>query len=62
VITGIVTADREATVPLSVWDGHPRTILVEAADTDPLIGMSLLYGYDLHIQAIDGGNVTLQRL
>ncbi|MGH7966405.1 MAG: hypothetical protein ACRERD_32030, partial [Candidatus Binatia bacterium] len=24
------------------WDGTPRNILVEAADTDPLVGMALL--------------------
>jgi clan AA aspartic protease len=45
-----------------VWDGEPRNILVEAADTDPLIGMGLLYGHDIHIQAVDGGPVTIERL
>lgn len=49
----------EATV---VWDGQPRRVAVDAADTDPLIGMSLLYGYELTIQAIDGGNVTIKEL
>jgi clan AA aspartic protease len=49
----------EATV---VWDGQPRRIAVDAADTDPLVGMSLLYGYELVIQAIDGGNVTIKEL
>jgi clan AA aspartic protease len=45
-----------------VWDGEPCSILIEAADTDPLVGMSLIYGYELLIQAIDGGTVTLSRL
>jgi clan AA aspartic protease len=45
-----------------VWDGALRNILVEAADTDPLIGMGLLYGHDIHIQAVDGGPVTIQQL
>ncbi len=45
-----------------VWDGQSRSILVEAADTDPLIGMSLLYGHDIHIQAVDGGRVTIEQL
>ena len=45
-----------------IWDGQPRNIPVEAADTDPLVGMSLLYGYEWHIQAIDAGTVTISRL
>jgi len=44
------------------WDGAPRNILVEAADTDPLVGMGLLYGHDIHIRAVDGGHVTIQNL
>lgn len=45
-----------------VWEGQPRPVLIEAADTDPLVGMSLIYGYELLIQAIDGGVVTLRRM
>jgi clan AA aspartic protease len=45
-----------------IWDGAPRTILIEAADTDPLIGMALVKGYDLHIEVRDGGAVALQAL
>ena len=45
-----------------VWDGQPRPVLIEAVDTAPLVGMSLIYGYELLIQAIDGGIVTLRRL
>lgn len=26
------------------WDGVLRNVLIEAADTDPLVGMGLLYG------------------
>lgn len=37
------------------WDGKPRNILVEAADTDPLVGMALLAGHDLRIQVVEGG-------
>jgi clan AA aspartic protease len=49
----------EATV---VWDSMTRRIAVDAADTDPLIGMSLLYGYELTIQAVEGGHVIIQAL
>ena len=45
-----------------IWDGTPRNILVEAADTDPLIGIALLYGHDLHMQVIEGGSVLIERL
>ncbi|WP_219729904.1 hypothetical protein [Sodalinema gerasimenkoae] len=45
-----------------IWDGEYRNIPVNEAETDPLIGMSLLYGYDLQIQAIDGGRVTIEAL
>jgi clan AA aspartic protease len=42
-----------------IWNGTPRHVLAEAANTDPLVGMTLLYGHDLHIEAIDGGQVTI---
>ena len=45
-----------------IWDGQPRTVETDAADTDALIGMSLIYGYELRIQALDGGRVTLETL
>ena len=46
----------EATV---LWDGQPRSVEADAADTDILVGMSLLYGRDLRIHAVDGGTVTI---
>jgi hypothetical protein len=36
--------------------------LVEAADTDSLVGMALLYGHDLHMQVIEGGSVVIEPL
>ena len=45
-----------------IWDGVPRGVLVEAAETEPLLGMRLLYGFNINIQAIDGGRVTVKRL
>lgn len=42
-----------------VWDGGPRTIEVEAADTDPLVGMRLLERYSLRIDVVSGGPVTI---
>lgn len=49
----------EATV---IWDGRPRRVAVDEADTDAMIGMSILYGYELHIQIINGGNVFINML
>jgi clan AA aspartic protease len=45
-----------------IWDGEYRNIPVNQAETDPLVGMSLLYGYDLRIQAVEGGSVIIEIL
>lgn len=45
-----------------IWDGQYRNIPVNEAETDPLVGMSLLYGYDLQIRAVEGGNVTIKAI
>ena len=49
----------EATV---TWDGRPRRIAVDGVNSDPLIGMSLLYGYELTVQVVDGGRVVINTL
>ena len=49
----------EATV---LWDGAPRRVAVDAADIDPLVGMRLLDGYELTVQAIVGGQVLIKAL
>lgn len=45
-----------------IWDGQPLTIPVDEADSDPLLGMSLMEGYQLTVEAISGGSVRLRRL
>ncbi len=45
-----------------IWDGKIQIIDVAASEAEPLVGMSLLYGYDLRIQAIEGGMVSVQEL
>lgn len=45
-----------------VWDGKARQILVDEADTDPLIGMRLLRGHELKMQVRYRGRVTIKRL
>ena len=45
-----------------IWDGQARTVEADAADTDPLVGMGLIYGHELRIRAVDGGAVTIEAL
>jgi clan AA aspartic protease len=44
------------------WDRKVVRILVDEADTDPLIGMALLNGYELKIQVRARGKVSIKRL
>ena len=44
------------------WDGAAISAPALAADCTPLVGMSLLYGCDLRIAVIDGGEVTIAPL
>ena len=45
-----------------VWDDRTIAIPVNATDSEPLIGMALLEGYDLHIQVVEGGAVSIESL
>ena len=45
-----------------LWDGEERDIEVLEMDGAPLIGMSLLDGYEVRIQAIEGGLVIIERI
>ena len=49
----------EATI---IWDGQPHRAAVDAANTDPLVGMALLEGYELTVQVRAGGTVTITQL
>ena len=42
-----------------IWDGRSVVIPVDEIDADPLVGMSLMYGYELHLPIIDGAIFTL---
>jgi clan AA aspartic protease len=44
------------------WDGRSRRIPVDEADTEPLVGMALLKGYELKMQVRPRGKVTIKRL
>lgn len=45
-----------------IWDGLPRAVEVEAAETEPLLGMSLLAGHEVRIRVVAGGEVTIAAL
>lgn len=45
-----------------IWDGQYREIYVAESDTEPLPGMSLLYGYRVQIDAVEGGTVKIEAL
>ena len=49
----------EATV---IWDQRPRRVAIDATESDPLVGMSLLQGYEIRIQVVAGGDVTIVAL
>ena len=49
-------------IGLVIWDGEYREIYINESETVPLIGMQLLRGYDLRIQAIEDGLVTIEAL
>jgi clan AA aspartic protease len=52
----------EVYIGLVIWDGQYREIYINESETIPLIGMQLLRGYDLRIQAIEGGLVMIESL
>jgi clan AA aspartic protease len=45
-----------------LWDGQPRRVAIDAVDTDSLVGMALLSGYELTIQAVVGGRVSIKAI
>jgi clan AA aspartic protease len=45
-----------------VWDGNFLTIPIDEADSEPLVGMSLMEGYQLMVQVFEGGPVELRKV
>jgi hypothetical protein len=42
------------------WDGHERPVEVDLANATPLVGMGLIAGFDLRIEAVIGGIVLIE--
>jgi clan AA aspartic protease len=45
-----------------IWDGQYRDIYIAESETEPLLGMALLYGYRLQVDTIEGGLVMIEML
>jgi clan AA aspartic protease len=45
-----------------IWDGQNKLIDVVASEADPLVGMGLLYGFKLQVEAVEGGRVTIEAM
>lgn len=45
-----------------IWEGEFRTIKINESDAGSLLGVGLLYGYEVCIQTINGGSVTIKAL
>ncbi len=46
----------------TIWDGQNQIVDVAASEADPLVGMSLICGFKLQIEAVEGGLVTIEAL
>lgn len=45
-----------------IWDGQRQEIEANLTETGPLIGMAMLFGHSLHIEAVSGGLVRIVAL
>ncbi len=45
-----------------IWAGQFREIEINAANTEPLLGMKMFRGYRLEVDTIEGGLVTVRPL
>jgi len=45
-----------------IWDGQYRAIDIAESETEPLLGIALLYGYRLQVDNVEGGIVKIEVL
>jgi clan AA aspartic protease len=45
-----------------IWDGAFKVVDVAASETEPLLGMGLLYGFKLQVEAVERGMVTIEAM
>ena len=46
----------------SPWDGQYHEIDIVESETEPLLGMAMLYGYRLQVDTVEGGIVKIEAL
>ena len=56
------TCDCDTYAGIVVWDRRPINIMVEEAETTPLVGMELMRGFELKLQVQRRGPVTIKPL
>lgn len=45
-----------------IWDGQNMMVDIVASDAEPLVGMGLIYGFKLQVEAVEGGRVTIEAM
>ncbi len=45
-----------------IWDGDYLTIPIDEADSEPLVGMLLMEGYQLTVQVFEEGRVEIRKV
>jgi clan AA aspartic protease len=45
-----------------IWDGAFKVVDVAASESEPLLGMGLLYGFKLQVEAVERGMVTIEAM
>ncbi|MCS4194413.1 clan AA aspartic protease [Salinibacter ruber] len=64
-VTAVLASGEERNVPTyraTVREGGTRHSAVVAEAGEPLVGMRLLWGFNVRLQCVDGGQVDLERL
>lgn len=56
------TCDCESYAGFVLWDRRPTRILIDEADTTPLVGMEPLHGFELNMKVQRRGQVTIKPL
>jgi len=44
------------------FSSYLKSIPIHESNTNPLVGMDLLYGYNLSVQVVEGGSVIINAL
>jgi hypothetical protein len=45
-----------------IWDGQYKVVDAVDRESEPLLGMSLLYGFKLQVDAVELGIVTIEAM